>query len=216
MKHLVIIMPIDIFESGFRMPETVYVLASGPKGVEHYHEIPQDAFVITVNKGIEIPKVNKAIWLCSDGTLPRKDWFNKAATRLIAANHDLDDRLNPTPVFDSGVLLAKYPNVPYSFKHGGNLIKNPIGFEYGVLKGGATVSSQAIQLAFLLGAKHIRLCGVDMSGDKYFDGTDTYNGQTRLSDTWYSIAIFNVLLQLLKNEKCTVDSISPTALKFEV
>lgn len=205
--------PTNILASGFRVKRTVYVLASGPNGTGHYGRIPEDAWVIAVNSAIHIQEAHKSIWLCADGTLPEKQWFDKAALELIACNYELRDARLPTPVFDGGVLLGAYPGVPYVFQHGRSLIKAPWGCERGVLRGGATISAQAVQLAYLMGSRKIILCGVDMRGDRYYDGTATDNNQISGDEQkWHARSAFNILVQWLLGEGVEIMSLSETAL----
>jgi len=208
-------MAIDILKSGLSLrEETVYVLGSGPNGIPHYESIPRDAFVIAVNQAIEIQGINKSIWLCADGMLPEKEWFQRNAKELLAANNPLEDVTLPTPVFSEGVLLNSYPEVPYHFMHGRTLVKQPWGCEEGVLRGGATIGSQAVQLAYLLGCRNIILCGIDMHGEKYFNGSDTDNVQTMKSKTWAAATWFNILIKWLRENSCIIESVSKTKLNI--
>jgi len=206
-------MAIDILKSGFRMPSTAYVLATGPNGLNHYGDIPPNAFIIAVNQAIDIHTVHKSIWLCGDGTLVDKGWFRNAAKELTISNYPLDNHLNPTPIFDEGVLLSAYPGVSYFYKHGHSLAKQPWGCEPGVLRGRATIIAQAVQLAYWMGARKIILCGIDMSGNKYYHGGDVNNRQLDWGkDIWLSQVWFNILINWLEKKKIEVLSLSRTSL----
>ena len=209
----------DILKSDFKPGTDAIVLAPGPNGKEHWHKIPCDAFVIAVNQAIEIKEVKKSIWLASDGTLPDKTWFHKAAQELIASDYPLEDLSNPTPVFDSGKLLEYYPKTRWSFEHGETLSSPPWGCFDGVLRGGATVSAQAIQLAYLLGCRQIYLCGVDMTGRDYFNGGRIDNRQIpddAVDDTWLALNWLEILIRWLADNDCVVRSLSETALNVKV
>ncbi len=206
-------MSIDILQSGFRPGRTAYILAPGPNGKPHWPEIPDNAFVIAVNQAIEIPGINKSIWLCADGTLPEKEWFRRNAAELLKAGNPLKDVALPTPVFSEGVLLDTYQEVPYYFRHGRSLARPPWGCNPGVLRGGATIAAQAMQLAFHLEVKNIILCGVDMKGQHYYDGAETDNAQTpRGREEWLASHWLNILIWWMVNRKVKVKSLSPTAL----
>lgn len=217
-------MPIDILQSGFMPGHTIYILAPGPKGKPYWSEIPDNAFVIAVNQAIEIPNVNKSIWLCADKTLPEKKWFKKNLIELLEACNPLNDVILPTPVIldaliqlilNEGVLLDSYPETSYFFKQGRTLAKSTSECETGVLRGGATISSQAVQLAFLLKVKHIILCGVDMEGHYYYDGTKTDNVQMpRGEEKWLARQWFKALIIWIRKQGIEITSLSPTALEL--
>ena len=79
------------------------------------------------------------------------------------------------------------------------------------LIGGSTISGNAVQLAHLCGAREILLCGVDMSGDHYFDGS--HNVCLTHGETWTFTPTFNRLIHWLhQNTDTTVSSLSPTKL----
>lgn len=209
----------DILKSDFKPGECAFVLAPGPNGRDHWHKIPCDAFVIAVNQAIEIKAVKKTIWLASDGTLPEKGWFHKAAQELIASDYPLEDLNNPTLVFDSGKLLESYPKVRWAFEHGGTLSKPPWGCFDGVLRGGATVSAQAIQLAYHLGCRQIYLCGVDLTGRDYFNGGRIDNRQIpegAVDENWLAGKWIEILIRWLEDNECAVYSLSETALNIKV
>jgi len=211
--------PTDIFATGlhFDKTEPVYILATGPNGAAHYGEIPAHAWVIAVNGAIDIPNVHKSIWLCADGTLPDKAWFRKAVNEYLASDYDLTDRENATAVFDSGKLAGMY-DVRYTFRHGTSLLSDADHCTPGELRCHATISCQAVQLAYLLGSWNIILCGVDMEGEKYYDGTVTdkkSNVQTVKGDAWVAIEPFNNLIRAMKATGCSIVSLSDTLLDVE-
>jgi len=212
--------PTDIFATELRFDKTepVYILGTGPNGAAHYDKIPAHSWVIAVNKAIEIPGVHKSIWLCADGSLPEKEWFKKAAREYIASEYELMDRNNPTPVFDSGKLAQEFKDVRYTFRHGKSLLEDGHYCINGELRCHATIACQAVQLAYLLGSRNIILCGVDMYGEKYFDGTETdkkINIQTRESQTWKAADAFNNLIRAMKTTGCRIVSLSDTQLDVE-
>jgi len=72
----------------------------------------------------------------------------------------------------------------------------------GLIRYGASVSALAIQLAYNLGAKEILLCGVDMSGNSYWDKTENEDPEVLdiHGDTWSSVKRLNPLLHYLRTE----------------
>ena len=211
----------DIMQLGWKFPsDEVYILGTGPNGKPHYDRIPLDAWVIGVNQAIEIylqNGVSMSIWLCADGTLPEQEWFTKVVNGIIQNVAPLSDNHNATPCFDSGKLLTMYPDVPYHFKHGQPLRHSPkFAPEEGVLRAGASISGQAIQLAYWLGAKRIILVGVDMAGSTYFDGTDNINPRLLPDGTSKHLRMLNGLCAWLNARDVKVVSMSPTALTVKV
>jgi hypothetical protein len=195
---------------------TIYVLGTGPKGLPHYHRIPKDAVVIGVNKAIQIweaSDIPMAVWLCADGTLPEQKWFTSRVLCMIRSNHELADRQRPTVCFSTGVLVDKYPNVPYYFNHGKTLREPP---KYkpveGVLRAGGNIGMQAVQLAYWKGAKRIVLCGFDMEGGTYFDGSHNINPRLSPDGSSLHLRLAQCLCTILAMHGVKVESISPTKL----
>jgi len=205
----------DILQLDWKFPsDEVYILAPGPNGKAHYDRIPADAWVIGVNKAIMLrEQAPISIWLCADGTLPKQEWFDDAVKTVINENFQLSLSSSPTACFDKGVLLATYPDVPYYFTHGHALRRSPkFAPEQGVLCSGGSISGQAIQLAYWLGAKCIVMVGVDMTGGTYFDGTANLNPRLLPDGTSKHCRMLNGLCQWLKARGVDVVSLSPTAL----
>ena len=209
----------DILKHNWKLPsDEVYVLGTGPNGKEHYKRIPADAWVIGVNQAIELwPIVPMFLWLCADGTLPKQEWFIQNVGTFIRVEWPLEDSKNPTPCFDSGVLLNAYPDVPYYFTHGRTLRASPaFALEEGVLRSGGSISSEAVQLAYWLGAKRIVLVGVDMAGKTYFDDTTNLNPRLLPDGKSKHLRIMNGLCTWLRARGTEVVSLSPTALQVKI
>jgi len=205
----------DILQLDWKFPsDEVYILAPGPNGKAHYDRIPADAWVIGVNKAIMLrEQAPISIWLCADGTLPKQKWFVSEVNSIIQNNSPLSDSHITTPCFDAGALLRMYPDVPYHFRHGQALRKSPkFAPEQGVLRAGGSISAQAVQLAYWLGAKRIVLVGVDMAGGTYFDGMVNLNPRLLPDGTSKHCRMLNGLCQWLKARGVDVVSLSPTAL----
>lgn len=211
----------DILKLGWKFPsDKVYVLATGPNGFDHYERIPKDAWVIGVNKAISINDVRRApvsIWLCADGTLPEQDWFKGIVNAVIHDVWPLSLSHLPTPCFSTGTLLDTYPDVPYYFTHG-HTLREPPKFTplEGLLRAGGSISGQAMQLAYWLGAKRIVLVGVDMVGSTYFDGTENINPRLMPDGISLHCRMMNGLCAWLKGQGVEVVSLSETALDIEI
>jgi len=57
-------MAVDIFNADITVPSEVYIVAPGQNGRDYYDKIPSDAFIIVVNKAIELP-LQPWLWMCS-------------------------------------------------------------------------------------------------------------------------------------------------------
>ena len=209
----------DILKVDWKFPtDEVYILAPGPNGKDYYDCIPADAWVIGVNKAIMLrDKAPISIWLCADGTLPEQGWFDSIAKQVIGEKHPLAVSSSPTACFDKGELFTRYPDIPYYFCHGQTLRRSPrFAPEQGVLCSGGSISGQAAQLAYWLGAKRIVLVGVDMVGKTYFDGTDNINPRLLPDGTSKHCRMLTGLCQWLKARGTETVSLSPTALNVPV
>jgi hypothetical protein len=82
-----------------------------------------------------------------------------------------------------------------------------------VIRYGATVSACAVQFASIFGAREILLCGVDLSGDEYFDGT--VNPNANHGETWPAAMRLQALLRRLIDERgLSFATLSPTRLEL--
>lgn len=212
-------MPTDILKHDWRFPtDTAYVIGTGPNGLEHYDRIPKDVWTIGVNKAIQLwPEIPVSIWLCADGTLPQQEWFQENVHTFIRMDSQLNRNDLPTPCFSTGVLLNMYTDVPYYFTHGRSLRESPKHTSTeGVLRPGGSIGAQAVQLAYLLGAKRIVLVGCDMVGRGYFNGTKNLAPQLQPGGISIHRHMFNGLCRWVIGQGIEVVSLSKTALNVEV
>jgi hypothetical protein len=195
---------IEVFRSTFRLPATVCILAPGPNGRPHYAEIPADCGVIAVSKAAMIPDVpRKLIWMMNHAT---QDWFPEAnaqfrGTRVFSAGavREAGDRLDPAAI------CYYYEPAP------DQLTPENVHRVDGAIRYGTTVSGCALQFAYNFGAQRILLCGVDMSGDDYFDGTS--NVHVNHGAVWPAARTINALVQWLREARgVRVETLSETKL----
>ena len=166
-----------------------------------------------------VSSIPLAFWLCADTTLSTQKWFTDEVQVTIDCGFDIDNSLNPTPIFSTSptknIALTKvYPDVPYYFTHGYSLRERPafVPLE-GMLRAGGSISAQAIQLAYWLGAKRIILVGVDMAGKTYFDDTENSNPNLKADGTSKHLRMTQGLCDWLLAEGIEIISLSETALK---
>jgi hypothetical protein len=106
-----------------------------------------------------------------------------------------------------------YPNVLNSgFKVPEKVCVLAPGHRSDHLIGGTSIAGSAVQMAFVCGASDIILCGFDMSGDEYVDGTR--NESLSHGETWEFTDNFNRLIAWLnQHTHARVRSLSPTKLQ---
>ena len=209
-------LPTWIFESDFRLPPKVCILAPGPRGRPHYGDIPKDYCVIALNKAVFIPEVKIDIWLMN---LADQDWFEAANAafdglrvfwREEKENRDyssaVEKRLLAIDNTNSYYFRVIRPGL-YLSKKGKSLDQLT---ERGILDGG-TVMGAALQLAYHFGAHEVLLCGADMSGDAYWDGS--LSEQLGHGATWSCTGELNTLIRwMTQTHGITVMTLSPTKL----
>jgi radical SAM protein with 4Fe4S-binding SPASM domain len=213
-SHTIVLEPlpptpfVDIFKSDFRLPPKVCIVAPGPNGKEHYRKIPANFYIIAVNKAVLIPEVQADVWMLNHITENVQRWYSEAdATfngirifRYSAAVTMPPSRIKEGYYFRTLTAPTEQlnPNRPKSID--------------GVIRSEGSIAGCAIQLAYNFGASEILLCGVDMSGDGYWDGT--VNVQPSHGNTWRVSANVNSLIRWLATERgIKIFTLSPTKLK---
>lgn len=198
----------DFFASDLlgAMPDTVYVLGSGPNGRNHYHEIPPDAYVIALNQAVLIESVPEpSLWMVVDWRCLSRAWWSDAMKKGVPR------------VF--GRELACLFGCDYSFKAYPSLeVWHPRHQRYcpidSALRVGATVAGCAIQAAYHAGCRRVVLCGIDMFGHLYFDGTVSF--EERRNKTWPGeLEAMNQLVAGLKRRGMDVTSLSETSIELD-
>lgn len=219
------------YRSNIKLPyelgkRTCYVVSPGLWGRDHYGEIPEDAFVIIVNYAIKIPQwcrdngvreLKPAIWLCADrNLLTHCKWFLDELDAIIDGEYPIDINAikagGPViPVFDSGFLGSTIRCIKVVFHHGKSMRRREAKPIPGRLRAGLTISCQAVQLAFWLGAEQIKLCGIDMFSDDYFDSNKT-NVPSRRNRVWPQTSHFNKYILWMQLQGLEIMSLSKTSL----
>lgn len=186
----------NIMDSGLTLKEKVCIVAPGPNGVNHYHEIPDDFFVIVVNKAILIDDVNPDWWVIAHTDTP---WFGIPDYQYTGI------RIYRDGILETITEMAKErsKNKVYYFSvEEEPLLEEVVLPVTGNIRYGASVSSLAIQLAYNFGAREILLCGVDMSGNQYWDKSKNEDPKVLSihGKVWDSVKRLNPLLHYMRNE----------------
>lgn len=202
----------DIYVKPYAMPKTVYVLAPGPNGVKHYKKIPANAYVIAVNSGVMIPVKHKVpftvnAWMVADkdavtgkDAAMGKDWWNEA-----------NQSFNGSRIFSLEVMRKlkstdRMPVVTFVID------KRPDG---DFMRSAGTVAGCAITFCHINGVKNVVLCGVDMSGNDYFDGSSNPDETWKRDHgvIWTGRDILDERIRYLRACGMSVSSLSKTKLK---
>jgi hypothetical protein len=199
---------IDVFRTTFRLAPEVCILAPGPNGKQFYGKIPADFQIIAVSKAVLIPDIaDKPIWIMNHCT---QDWFDTAnagfrGMRVFSADamREARGKLDPACV-------CYYYQPPAD-----ELVVETVGRVDGSIHYGITVSGCALQFAYNFGARRILLCGVDMSGDDYWDGSR--NVHVHHGEVWPAAQTMNALIRWLGEERgVRVETLSKTTLEVPV
>ena len=195
--------------------DRVQVVGPGPNGKAHWHELDPRYVTIVVNKAVEIADIRKDIWLTSEGTACRTHWF-----RYGVENH-LD-----IACMSNSDLYKLHPDAPWTHELGGVMGRGDVQPTPLLLRGGATITSMAVHLAYWLGAREIVLCGIDMGDNVYWDYDPTkplgshenevaeYKAGVYKDFSKY-IPLMQELCDWLTADGIRVGTLSPSALQVE-
>jgi hypothetical protein len=209
----------DIFGSPFQLPSKVCIVAPGPNGRDHYAAIPDDFYQIAVAKAVLIPGLSPAVWVMNHAD---QDWFDEADRAFNGIRIFGDATFENSAVraaensavraAENRAVRAAHTGERYSFTPPAqDLSPDMLHPVDGCIRVGATVSGCALQVAYNFGAREVLLCGVDMSGDNYWDGTS--NVQPMHGPVWNASRSMNQLIHWMTHEKgLKIRTLSPTRL----
>jgi hypothetical protein len=203
-----------------RLPETVYIIASGPNGAEAALTIPETECTISCNSAILMPRT--FTWACFfDHRIVCYSWWEtvdlKGAKVLMSAR--LLNRLAMPPAVRQIPVSAYFEYKPdISWPHGNNprAPKMPRAhfLDRTRLRGGCTVSGVALQFAHYGGAKNIVLCGVDMEGRGHWDGFQNPDKYNLCGGVWPWVEPLQILCDIITERGTKVWTMSKTALRL--
>ena len=191
----------------------VYILGSGPNGVEHYKRalgaFPYVLPIIAVNKAIESAP-RQAYWLCITQGVLNERYFHWMM-------HDIINDGGHIPILAQSSLTDAYPETPYHVT-----VAQPIGHgDYNVIPGhirrGAGTVGAALHIAHQKQARRAILIGVDMHGRGYWDGTENKDkGSMHPDGTWTQLTALQGVVDWCKGNGMDVVSMSETKLNVEM
>ena len=178
------------------MPPRVVILGTGPNGLPYHSQL--DGFIIGVNAAIEIRPLD--IWIIGDPRVLEYSYVRepKHDARIKVFNHKV--------IADAPDLIPDYMFKPVLIL-GRELTR-------GACYSGVTNAGIAMQLAWQAGARELILCGLDLFGDKHFDGSDNPHVRAAYgTGEWGQLRKMNILVRQLQAEGVNVKSVSPTAIE---
>jgi hypothetical protein len=196
----------DFFRSELKcaMPDTIYIVGTGPNGVPHFSRVPKGAFVIALNKAILIRELRPSLWMAFAPELPSKNWWYEAlqtdTLRLFGRKLPLLYHCDYTFYADPSLHVTRSIYPAHQL------------FE-GVLRGGATIAGCAIQAAYFARCRRVILVGVDMYGRTYFDGSES--AESGKDSVWVERDNLNTLIRLVRASGMECFSLSETELDVE-
>jgi len=166
----------NVLRSKFKIPEQVTIIGCGPNGAEYAKDTTD--FCITMNASVLLPPTPN-VWICKDIHMLNMPWWNSAKEKA--------DKTNPT------IILSKHLSEAANFHHDFFYIRK----DFGEINSNTSSAGPCIQLAAMLGAKEIKLCGLDMWGAKDFNCV-----MNRKDDAFVKshLTPLNNLIQYLKND----------------
>lgn len=200
----------NIIDSGLSLGKKVCIVAPGPNGVDHYDEIPDDFSIIAVNKAILIDGLAPSWWVIAHTD---NSWFSTpdaTYSGVRAYNQGIVSQISETALNLSNDKVYYFP-----IDENESLQEEVVLPVEGRIRIGATVAALAIQLAYNIGAREILLCGVDMSGNGYWDKSENENPNVLNlhGDTWCAVSRLNPLMDYMKDElNVTISTLSPSKL----
>ena len=197
----------DLYKSDISFPEVLYIVGPGPQGKVFYKTIPKNAFLIALNKAVMIPDLSVDVWMINHA---HQDWYDEASDNYSGM------RILRRQAFYEAKRALSGPDYWYYYLTPEDIdITKLHRVEQGLQYGG-TVAASAIQIAYHFGARQVILCGIDMSGNGYWDGTINREVmlQRNQNESWKALEVLNPLVQYLRQQKgMRITSISPTYLE---
>lgn len=202
------------------LPETVYVVASGPLGAKPALSIPADACTLACNSAITMPR-RFTWWVGFDHRLTQYSFWPTlelhGARTLFSCR--LVNRLNlapPVRQIPCDYYFNYLPDIVSPTRLQPHVKPTPPGqmLTPGLLRGGLTVSGIAIQFGYWFGAKQIVLCGVDMYGRGHWDGFNNSDPHQLCGGKWPWAAQLQAFCDLIAARGCKVYTMSETILRL--
>ena len=210
---------LDFFEATPKMPKLAVLLAPGPEGVPFLSDIPEHVHIVGVNKAGAMIQIND--WVVSDSNCCKKPWFRGVDQRLKFLGPPKFRHTTTCRRIFSMTAAKRTPSFKYPGKNT-HYVFNMASADYTgpaekKLRKGGTVAASALWVMYYCGVKTAVLCGVDMSGNLYYDGSANpdkyYVGKH--GDTWASTNALNRVIRWMQTAGgMEVFTLSPSKLNL--
>jgi hypothetical protein len=196
----------EIFSSGFRFPDKICLIAAGPSAKEGVERIPDGYARLAVNKAVLIPGANPAYWVMNQLTANSLTYFAKAEARFegvrifrLPTAWARRDHVDPRYRDRCFWFLARQSPAESITSE----LCPPLA---ACVRSGATVAGCALQMLAKLGAREILLCGLDMSGGTYWDGS--INIEDRQIGRWRQSVALKRLMEKIVDHGILIHSLA--------
>lgn len=203
-------MTTDIFNRKGKYPPEVWIIGSGPKGLPYIEQIPSTGYQILLNGAIGIPRIDPNDWMCFDPACIKFDYWRKG---LALRKH-----INTTRIF--GWQLIGRADAEFYFRTEPPLMsftRPDVTPMKGVLRGGGTIFSAALQLCYWQGVKRVNCIGIDFEGNTYYDGTKIETKIVKKSTgQWRPLVVASELIRILRAKGLGIKFVSPSKLEEDL
>ncbi len=186
----------DVFNhiSDIGLTAHTQILGTGINGRDALHLLDPLDTTIGVNGAAGLHPID--IWMAFD--------------REVLSARYMDDIDAETPRI-TGHNIYSAARADYSFAYMPAIMPSTQRLDSGVLHAGATVAGCALQLCYWAGCQSVTLCGIDMFGNRYADGTISPCHASR--QNWgEQMHNMNRIIALVREGGMIVETISETAL----
>jgi hypothetical protein len=192
----------EIFSSDFRFPEKVCLIAPGPTAIDSLPLIPVDFARLAVNKAVLIPGAKANFWVMNQLTRNSLTYFTEA-DKMFAGTRIF--RL-PTAWLSRKQVAPRDRDRCFWFmalqSPGECITDNSFPPLSRCVRSGVTVAGCALQMLAALGASEILLCGLDMFGNRYWDGSE--NLETDKVGDWPHRLRMEKMINVLQSQGVSV------------
>ena len=202
----------DVSCPSLKFPESVYLLGSGPNGINHYSSIPKDSYVMAVNRAVLIPSVLPVsfdidAWVIADHNVIQNSYYSEIRNKFKGIKIFSMEAALRDKVFGKDDL----PSYTF-FQHprSTRCLTYRTGMDDYQMEG--TVGAVAVQILARKGVKRIILCGFDVSGDIDFQGK--LPKDHRHGSLWKASKFFDSTINYFQTQGVEISSLSETRLSL--
>jgi len=202
----------DVSCPSLKFPETVYLLGSGPNGINYYSTIPKDSYVVAVNRAVLIPSVLPVsfdidAWIVADYNVIQTLYYSTIRNKFKGIKIFSMEAAIRDKVFGKDNL----PSYTF-FQHprSTRCSKYRVGMDDYQMEG--TVGSVAVQILARKGVRRIITCGFDVSGDIDFQGE--LPKDHRHGSLWKASKFFDSTIGYFQSQGIEISSLSETKLQL--